>query len=1015
MKAGGRREIVVKDALKHEKYQWPLTLLSYTILLEEEGIQEKDWELLDEAGGRVEFQVTDVVKEHGYVKQLCLHFLSSLNSGEEKKYFFMYGNGSRIQEGAFLSPFTLEIQERKQQFFVESGGQRMVCRLDFEDIVCKERYRGCLFCEEEICCTGKQGQKYVLYIRRIKGMPFWELREEMQGFSNTEEMKMTFEGVEFTHRYSWQRPVEKIDAYLSENGRIPVTVMPYENWNPWFQSKYIAFLGRDTSAGVFIRDNLEWDDGEYALWGSNREFGITFTYHKECVECHFPLKNGKRFVGIAVYEGHDSGYIEYLWLWYTFLNLNKTKEWILEWEEDKQQYPRFFDRRLGYDLKGQVAYCQKGETIPPERMMEIVERLSPSMNRIDRLNPVDNREFADWTVIFDLTADRMTKEQFDRVKAAFAFMAYAAMDENYMPTENMLAGHPNFLCDTASVAGFAAALFPGHPQRKRFQDYFSRAISLNLKYHIRPDVEKYQSLGGRATENLACYNFASLRPAVRVCSLYRMCGYEIPLNSSQGAKWLNWMTNCLSAPVDGRRMIPPQGAHACKYADGYLEIPYILYQFAGMLLKDYPQEARNAIAACKGSCLNSLEYPQMEDDIWRTLLVQEERDDSLCLRSEKFTGYGYVLREGAGTPQEISVHIQQLDEGPNYRWGTFQNTGNGGIHYYAAGKRYSFNCLEDTGDRNLGAEEGACSFAVLKGHTYYNIGFHDLTEPLFDFPLIKQGKLLAGTDIAGFYKYRRVSLVEKDYLVIYDALTHMRARGRFTWTVNEREEFPRIIQLKPAVEGVRSRVRGAVDVAGEDGMTHTDPAYRSKSIAYDGNGDFLTIVSHMEEIRATATDYGAVVELKDRRDYVFEDGAQSRVNDGKISFCGYSGILSICKNGLVKGALLDGEMLAFEDFCVKLIPAEASGKCAVYFEKQEEGWQGTIVAESAVTAKIQGEVRFLEKGIYQWKLSESLQISRKQERHYDAVNGFVRDTRKHEFGFFGTDFYEQGKILQYPG
>ena len=39
------------------------------------------------------------------------------------------------------------------------------------------------------------------------------------------------------------------------------------------------------------------------------------------------------------------------------------------------------------------------------------------------------------------------------------------------------------------------------------------------------------------------------------------------------------------------------------------------------------------------------------------------------LRSRKYTGYGIVLRSAVDTPAEVSIHLQQIDQGPNYRWG----------------------------------------------------------------------------------------------------------------------------------------------------------------------------------------------------------------------------------------------------------------------------------------------------------------------------------------------------------
>lgn len=38
-------------------------------------------------------------------------------------------------------------------------------------------------------------------------------------------------------------------------------------------------------------------------------------------------------------------------------------------------------------------------------------------------------------------------------------------------------------------------------------------------------------------------------------------------------------------------------------------------------------------------------------------------------------------------------------------------------------------------------------------------------------------------------KYRRISLVGKDYVVFYDAVTHMRAFGRFNWVVTACDHY----------------------------------------------------------------------------------------------------------------------------------------------------------------------------------------------------------------------------------
>lgn len=1026
-----QKKLLLRECLCHEKYSWPMTMLSYPLVFQEK-VREGAWELKDFEGNAIPFQVTDVRREGEEIRGLILHFLTGLLKGEKKEFCFqdrLYaeerperrkpetalqgasGMEGRVQKPAAEFAFRLEPEEGQRGFALTHGDKRIVCRMPFERMERRTVHEGAVFRETEIVCSGSRGQKYVLNIRIIAGMPFWELRERMSGFGENEQaqMELSFEGFDFTHRFSAFRPNEKIDAYLDEENKMPVTVMSYENYISWFQSKYISFSGEDCSAGLFIRDNREWDDGKYPIWGANREFGIRFRYEGERVTACFPLKNGKRFTGIAVYGGHRGEYIKELWKWYAFYHLDKVKDWVLDWEEDRSQYPLFFKKEQGKPIQAQDWHYKRGEMLDGRKMTEVIDRLSCSVNgevdiRDQGMDPVRNREFACWTVIFDLTADEMSEEEFRRTKAMFAFMAYAAKDENYMPTENMLAGHPNFLADTAAVSGFFAALFPHHPQREMFRAYFDRVVALNLRYHIRPDVAVYESLGGRETESLGGYCFAMLRPFVHVCKLLEKAGFTCPLACEKGAKWLDWMAGTMSAPVFGRRTKLLQGAHSRK-----AEIPYILYEMAQMLEEKYPETAENVYAVCEGSALENFEVQPPGEDIWRSLFQRGENKGRLSLKSEKFTGYGFVLREGVGTPEEISVHIQQLDRGPNYRWGCFENTGNGGIYYFAAGRRYSFNAPEDTGDKNAGAEEGNCGFCVLKGHTYHNIGFQDLTEPLRSFPMVKQAKLMAGEEIREYYKFRRVSLVEKDYIVLFDAVTHMRARGRFLWTVSELEEFPEIWQLRPGADGAAHRTAAGDLAAGHGDDRSLRLGQMSRSLTYDGFGNFLTIVTHRKDLRAEVTEYGAAVSVGDRQDYIFEDDAAIRFCQDGLCFAGKSGILSRRSDGVLKGALLEGSRIGCGHVEIGL-----EGRGAVCFEYRKGCCRGEAAADGRCMVEINGQKTVLDMGRYWWEMKDRAVFVRQPDRFYSGNGGFVRDTRRHEWGFSGTDFREKGEILTYP-
>ena len=1006
-----KKEIILKDCLKHPKYNWPQTLLTFSLSFEYGEVLPQCWELQDDKGNSIEYQVSNVVLDRGFVVGLDLHILGSLNAKEEQQFYFLAGTTKpeTEQQGTLAEDhFALTVEESTLKII--HMGKQISYALPFPVVECKQLSDGLLFSETQVICYGENKEKYTVKIKRTKNMPFVEICEQMEGFSNTpcmQNAEISFDDMLFAHRYSSYRPVEKVDAYLIE-GRLPVTMMPFENWISWFQSKHIVFLGESVSAGFFIKDNLDWNDGTYPIWGSDRTFGISFYYQKNRIQARLPLINGTRSFCISIFEGNNAEYLKYLWFWYTLVNLNKVKDWVLEWDEDQDKYPMFFDSKVAKPSKVDFYHLKQGESVDSSSMRKIIDKESSSVNSLVHTGPVAMREFASWAVITDITAAEMSNEEFAHTQAAWAFMAYVAMDENFMPTRNMLAGHPNFLSDVAAIAGFMPSLFPNHPQKEVFYNYFRDALHTNLKYHIRPDVAKYGSLGGRETESLSTYTHAMLRPYIHVCQLYDISGIENPLVCNQAAKLLDWLTNCLTAPVDGVRLYPPQGAHARS-----LDIPRANYQLAQMLENDYPKQAHNFFAACEGNPLYDFE---LAGEPFSTLFKRQTGIYKLSLKSEKYTGYGLVLRESVGTSDEISVHIQQLDEGPNYRWGTFENTGNGSVYYCAGGKRYSHSDIEDVGDRNIGAEEGVCGFAVLKGHTYHNIGFNDLTEPLFDFPTIKSVKLLAGDSIKKYYKSRTVSLVGADYIILYDAVTHMRARSRFVWSVAEGEDFPNIIQLKPGASPAEYRVKGDISELQETVDPYswrTDKTGVSKTIGYDGFGDFLTVVSHRKDISATVTENGAIVILPERTDYIFEDSALCHVSEAEYSFEGYSGFISVMENENIAGAIFDGSFLSYKELSFSI-----NGKCALYFEQREVpsgGLKGQIIApEDGAIVTINGVVCSVSKGRWEWFFGDNIVLNRVPERLYEANEEFVRDTRRHEWGFNGTDFWEERRILQYP-
>lgn len=236
----------------------------------------------------------------------------------------------------------------------------MTFTLPFADIHYRTVRDGAVFTDFEINCSEKQ-KTYTLQIRAIRDLPFMEIRETMSGFENDDNTSaaLRFCDFSFRSRYSWSRSIEKIDDYLRENGKLPITLMPYENYVPWFQSKYIAFSDAALSAGIFIRDNEEWKEETYPIWSSNRSFGIHFFYQNDQLSASFPMKNGTRSTALAVFPGNDPTQIRRLWTWYAFLNLNKVRQWKLEWEEPQEQYPRFFAPTFGQPWPSESWFCKR--------------------------------------------------------------------------------------------------------------------------------------------------------------------------------------------------------------------------------------------------------------------------------------------------------------------------------------------------------------------------------------------------------------------------------------------------------------------------------------------------------------------------------------------------------------------------------------------------------------------------------------------------------------------------------
>ena len=191
------------------------------------------------------------------------------------------------------------------------------------------------------------------------------------------------------------------------------------------------------------------------------------------------------------------------------------------------------------------------------------------------------------------------------------------------------------------------------------------------------------------------------------------------------------------------------------------------------------------------------------------------------------------------TADEVSVHLQQIDSGPNYRWGIAGQNGSGVIYYYAAGKCYSHNGTEDVGDRECDDTDFACNFGVFKDGRFKSIGQNVLDSPLYDLGTAQLAELLParGSDAYSWpqYQSRRVMLVGADYMVVYDAVYNDAISTRFAWFTEREEQLPSFAVLKGSNGAVR----------------RTDlTTAETKGVWFDSSGDSEMLVTHLPGIVA---------------------------------------------------------------------------------------------------------------------------------------------------------------------
>jgi hypothetical protein len=834
---------------------------------------------------------------------------------------------------------------------------------------------------------------YRATIRALADSEFLELLEEMEGLEDAR-IETTWTGFRPDYRQAPNHPyqpgreigdpVEPIDMAqmnthiavapgIAADGELPFRLGIYQPWPAFSVGTFANFWNAHTgdALGVFIDRVERWNDGDYAIWSSSDRLQVRYYWRDGKFFWKWPLSHGTRSTCIAFYDHaldrraveemershagvraedgfryaaalQPTSHMLFLQNRHGVLDLNQVKDWLLEYPEEGR-HPKVVFESGRYNTAAELERAVMTSDL-------MCEAASSGTRQNGGFGPVPTRQIGDrWVDGFNRLYATMTARQRERLTGAFLLMAYIHAGEDYMPMRTMLSGHPNFLADVKSVPALMAFLFPDHPMAGAWADLFRKYMELNTHYHTRPEVREWDAHGGRWTENLGTYVWGFVRPSMRANYALEQFDGGNRFPTPELAQLGDYLVDALSAPYDGepeewvriardvhywgmvtkqngpRRVHPPQGAHAAR------RMPPRSMWMLGKLLERYAPLTAEHLTWAARPVDQEMEQPLTAPDPWRVMFAgQENHGTDPHLESAKYTGYGIVLRAGVGTKDELSVHLQQIDDGPNYRWGNQPDSGTGAIYFFAGGKAYSHNGIEDTGDRATQDTDLQTNFGAWKDGKFRSIGRNVLDRPFYNLEVAQFAEVASKSYSAPEYQSRSVLLVGQDYFATYDHVFNEAIAHRLSWFTGRWEDLPFIKVVRGGgrdPEAMHTEIQTAV----------------TKGVWYDGLGDIMAIVSQRRDLRVEARKYGAAVTVDGGEDLVYCDG------DG-VNFAGKAGVVRTRSGGRIEMALIHGSHVAAGGLSIDTSDADLG--ISASFQKADEV-SGVYSAPRASSVRIE--------------------------------------------------------------
>ena len=892
------------------------------------------------------------------------------------------------------------------------------------------------------------GAEYSIFMKTVSGYPFIIMEETINGLRKVDDvcLEVRWDNFEPEYRYptQWDRkfdrnfPWYRIDEPVRTNyckedpawtgmGMIEdpsrqmiFRLTPFGGNSVREQTPLISFWGDGPrELGVFVYDHAKWNDRQYGVWQPTPDLCVYFRYTDDKLFFTYPVCDGCRSTAIAIYDKASGEaecaafskamtslggamkesntayrYMNLLHSRYALFNLDKVKDWVLEYPESA--------RRADIPFKTEV-YRSSVEGFMKEMRSSAMGYYMAGLNSYPGVHSIEHRQVYGrylqeyLTYLYELEdADRK------QVEALFLLAGYVNMTEAMNALRTSIAGTPNMAADGWSMTGIAAAVFPEHPMSQVWEAYFRKSLELYGLFYTRPDVPVYESEGGRWTESLGIYNWAYLKPVTAAnLALVSETGRNALANKYMAERG-RWMVDMLTAPVEVttaaypgkhlQRVYPAHGAHS-----GGRFVPQFSYVYQlGSFLENYDPMTAEYLHWCNrmGAAPEGKPYDSNWDYVFSSLYDSKDTGTDPHLTSKKYTGHGIVLRAGVGTDEELSIHLEQVDKGPNYRWGNQGEGNSGGIYYYASGNIYSGHENESAGDHIQNNTDNVCNFGVMKNGNFMTVGYNELKSPMFDLGIAQFAEVRSdeNSPYSSYPEYlgRSVMLVGTDYFLIFDeAGTNWRASNRFSWFVHNEDRLPTIIFFG---NNARKDHWTVASTAGSYGF------YR------DAIGSQLTLVSHRNDIsvldgdlvkspvmpdepvyeyrpgRGTVSHDGMYqIETAKGRDIVFRSGKRIECAGANYSFAGTAGVARRMNDGSIHLALFRGEEISYGKVSMKIAaekecavavkfdsPVHASGKFSNYGKALLEisGVRGGSFYIDGEAAVMSGEKLILPEGIH---------------------------------------------------